>query len=102
LGLLESKTSTQLSCSCLPLVHVESTFFRILSDVNISTQNARRFVSEVYLSIVETIRGVLKKVVDLSQGLFWWNEDLWTCPSNGKKFLGVRVYWGNALLVQAF
>jgi len=42
-------------------------------------------VTEVYLSIVETIRGVLKKVVDLSQGLkmFWWNEDLWTCPSNG-------------------
>jgi len=30
--------------------------------------------------------------------MFWWNEDLWTCPSNGKKFLGVRVYRGNALL----
>jgi len=86
--------------ACLPFVHVESPFFRILSDANISAQNASRFVAEVYLSIIETIRGVLKKVVDLSQGLkmFWWNADLWTCPSNGKKFLGVRVYWGNALL----
>ena len=84
MGLFESKTSTQLSCSCLPLVHVESPFSRIVSDVNISAQNARRIVVEVYLSIVETIRGVLKKVVDSSQGLkmFWWNEDLWTCPSN--------------------
>jgi len=79
---------------------VESPFFRILSDVNISAQNARQFEAEVYLSIVETIRGVLKKVVDSSQGLkiFWWNADLLTCPSNGKKILGVRVYWGNALL----
>jgi len=71
---------------------MESPFFRVVSDVNISAQNARQFVGDVYLSIVETIRGVLKKVVDSSQGLkmFGWNEDLWTCPSNGKKILGVE------------
>jgi len=42
------------------------------------------------MSIVETIREVLKKVVDSSQGLkfVWWNADLWTCPSNGKNFWG--------------
>jgi len=73
-----------LITACLPFVHVESLFFRILSDVNISAQNARRFVDQVYLSIVETIRGVLQKVVASSQGLkmFWWNADLWTCPSS--------------------
>jgi len=72
---------------------MESPFFRVVSDVNISAQNARQFVGDVYLSIVETIRRVLKKVVDSSQGLkmFWWNEDLWTCPSNGKKFWGSSV-----------
>ena len=68
--------------------HVFPEFFRV--SVNISAQNARRFVAEVYLSIVETLRGVLKNVVDSSQGLkmFWWNEDLWTCPSNGKNIWG--------------
>jgi len=30
--------------------------------------------------------------------MFWWNVDLWSCPSNGKKFLGVRVYWGYSRL----
>jgi len=35
-------------------------------------------VVKIYLSIVDTIRGVLKKVVDVSMGLkmFWWNADL--------------------------
>ena len=27
-----------------------------------------------------------------------WDVELWTCPSNGIKFLGVRVYWGNSRL----
>ena len=39
-------------------------------------------------------------MVDVSMGLkiYWWNADLWTCPSNGKKILGVRVYSGNSRL----
>jgi len=85
-----------LITACLSFVHVESPHFRFLADVNISAQNARRFVAEIYLSIVETIRGVIKKVVDTSMGLkmCWWNADLWTCPSNGKKNLGVKSVLG--------
>jgi hypothetical protein len=75
-------TALLLITACLPFVHVESPYFRSLADVTISAQNARRYVAEIYLSIVDTIRGVLKKVVDVSMGLkmFWWNADLWTCP----------------------
>jgi len=93
-------TPLLLITACLPFVHVESPYFRSLADVTISAQNARRYVTEICLSIVNTIYGVLKKVVDVSMGLkmFWWNADLRTCPSNGKKFLGVRVYWGNSRL----
>ena len=67
-----------LITTCRLFVHVESSYFRSLADVTISAQNARRYVVKIYLSIVDTIRGVLKKVVDVSMGLkmFWWNADL--------------------------
>jgi len=93
-------TSLLIITACLPFVHVESPYFRSLADVTISAQNARRYVAETYLSIVDTIRVVLKKVVDVSMGLkmLWWNADLWTCPSNVKKNLGVRVYWTESRL----
>jgi hypothetical protein len=45
-------TALLLITACLPFVHVESPYFRSLADVTISAQNARRYVAEIYLSIV--------------------------------------------------
>jgi len=83
-----------LITACLPFVLVESPHFRILTDVNISAQNARRFVAEIYLSIVETICGVIKKVVDTSMGLklFWWNADRPRVFACEERYQGVQEY----------